>query len=270
MKVVILAASSSLLLLLWRSVAACNNGGHHHDRNADEHQESFLFDDPTASDQHLRTERQLQDDDSKAVIVEECGFREPSAQEIENDAANMRAWRESRSKNNHNIFQRTTKIIYAIPVYFHIIQPTFFSGMVGSVRIAQYMEYLNDSFANSSAPFIFRYVNVSRTIRQDWADDCGSRKVEHAFKSALKVGGSDTLNIYICNSIPQYSRDGHSILQLAGYAYSPNQDSDSDIKDGVVLAQSSDDQRLNTLVHEVVSKYGMWFFVYVETVLPNG
>lgn len=215
------------------SVIACDQHDHHHVASNTT---------TTTRSQHLRSaERYLEDYDS----TEECGFQEPSAQEIAKDATNMRLWKRSR-----NFFQRTTTTTYAIPVYFHIIQPTFATGLVGGDRITQYIDYLNDSFTESSAPFFFRYVNTSRTIHPVWADDCANRNIEFAFKSLLKVGGSDTLNVYICNNVLKSNG-----VKLAGYTYVPSPYSDSDVKDGIVLSRSTSDRRLNTLVHEAVSGF---------------
>jgi hypothetical protein len=67
------------------------------------------------------------------------------------------------------------------------------------------------------------------------------------YKNILKVGGMETLNIYICEAIPV---DGGA---WAGFAYFPT----SAKRDGVVIAEKSTpvEIRPNTLVHEVVRIY---------------
>jgi hypothetical protein len=178
----------------------------------------------------------------KNLDVERCGFEDPTPEDMDRDKKLMRKW----MKQNGGTALRSKTIQYEIPVYFHVIQPGIIQGLVPDTRIQEHLRYLNVAFARSKAPFVFRLAGITRTIQEQWADNCADRTVELAFKSMLKKGGPETLNVYICNSIP-VGKNG----ALAGYANLPFKNMDSFIRDGVVIARSSSDSRLNTLVHEV-------------------
>ena len=189
----------------------------------------------------LRTGRNLQDDD-----VDDCGFADPSPHELEADAQRMR---------HHKVLNElTTRAgpngvpqfgyagLYVVPVVFHIIQPNAYTGIVSLDRVQRYIAYLNAAFSASTTPFVFDLKDVTRTFDSKWASACGNSAYEAEYKGKLKQGGKETMNVYICTAI------GGS---TTGFSYLPFQDSDTFIKDGVVLAERSvDDKRLNTLVHE--------------------
>ena len=171
-----------------------------------------------------------------------CAFELPPDDVITEDKKKMEVWRiHERSKS---IFERTNRQ-YTIPVYFHIIQTTATTGMVSDTRIRDFFNNLNDSFSNSDVPFDFEYQGVTRTVRSDW-DNCYDADIYEEFKPALKIGGGDTLNIYICP--PMYNSKGASVT---GYSTGPS--SAQSIYDGVVINNDSGEARLNTLVHETVS-----------------
>jgi hypothetical protein len=247
----------TLLLSIWllellgdfpSSVVACGDREHHHHRHGavshlrradlqnkhvDDHRHLSV---QSRNDEAIDPNRFLQDG-----IVEECGTRGPTEAERQKDEENMRLWKESQGKER-------SYAVYKIDVHFHVISDT--QGGVTDERIADYMDYLNDSFKNSSAPFIFEFKSATQTINSKWANDCYSSDIESAMKGSLRRGKAETLNIYICNRITTSS--GQS---LAGYSYKPFNDKstmDNFVEDGVVLARSDSDRRLNTCVHEVV------------------
>jgi hypothetical protein len=180
------------------------------------------------------------------VDGEYCAFQIPSDDILKEDQKNMEMWRiRERAKS---IFLRVERR-YTIPIYFHVIQTSASTGIISDTRISDFVNYLNDSFSNSDVPFYFEYMRVTRTVRSDW-DNCYDSDIRGEFKPALKVGGGDTLNIYICNKM--YNEKGASIT---GYATGPM--SADSIYDGVVINNDSGDARLNTLVHETVSLYSL-------------
>jgi hypothetical protein len=174
--------------------------------------------------------------------TEVCAFQPNlSEEEMKIDEMNMATWRiRERSKS---VFERAIRM-YTIPVYFHVIQTTQTTGIVSDTRIREFVDYLNESYSNSSVPFTFEYMAVTRTVRADW-DKCNNASTAKELKTALKVGGSDTLNVYICN--PMFTEKGASIT---GYSTGP--ESSTSILDGIVINNESGDRRLNTLVHESV------------------
>lgn len=189
----------------------------------------------------LRTGRNLQDDD-----LDDCGFSDPSPHELLADAQRMRQHKILNELTTRSGPNGRTQLgyasLYAVPVVFHIIQPSINSGVVTDDRVQRYMAYLNAAFSASSTPFIFDLKKITRTFNSEWAFECGNSAYEAEYKGMLKQGGKDTLNVYLCTSI------GGS---TTGFSYLPFQDSDTFLKDGIVLAERSfDDKRLNTLVHE--------------------
>jgi hypothetical protein len=234
MKAIVLVAWAALLLLQsLSSVTACDGHDHDHSHNHDNTHDH-------SSELRGAEQRRLQ---GSNVDFVECGFPEPSAGQIAQDVANMKVWTANRASKS----LRAQSKIYTIPTYFHILQPNATAGIVSDSRVAEHVTYLNDAFSQSSTPFVFQFMNTTRTINPSWADSCADSNVELAFKTVLKVGGKDSLNIYICNKI--VNAKGTTI---AGYAYLPDANSNNFVKDGVVLFRGTDDRRLNTLVHETV------------------
>lgn len=172
----------------------------------------------------------------------DCGFDEsdvPSPEDLAQEMRDQNQWSSSRLK-----FKSAVEEI-SIPTYFHVLQHDE-DEMVSDERVYEYMNYLNDAFSTNSR-FRFRLQNITRTVNSYWSNN--GRTAQYDYKSALKVGGRETLNIYICNLVP---RELNSEATLAGFAYLPTAKADA-ILDGVVLSRTynGDRQRPNTLVHEV-------------------
>ena len=103
-----------------------------------------------------------------------------------------------------------------IPVWFHVVAAakTKPKGWLSDSQVAEQMNVLNLAFAGvyggADTGFRFRLEGVTRTINADWfAQETFAQEVE--MKSALKRGGSTTLNIY--------STSGGGFL---GWAYLPH------------------------------------------------
>lgn len=183
-------------------------------------------------DEDVQDHRHLEEDGDD----EECGFEAPTEEEIEEENLKLSAWRSSRASFRGS---------YNIPVYFHIIQPSF-SEMISDDRVDYYINYLNDAFS-SNTPFTFSLADTTRTVNEKWSNKGYENSL--AYKKKLKRGGRDVLNIYICNRLPKPSGGN-----LAGFAFLPTSKADP-VNDGVVISRTSpnDSRRPNTLVHEVVS-----------------
>lgn len=185
--------------------------------------------------------RDLQDD------IDDCRFHDPTADEIAQDAVRRDEWLMQNEIivgwNKGSGAAAIFTFQYEIPVTFHLIQPTIRRGFVPHSRVTRYIEYLNAAFLASSAPFVFRLQGTTRTFSEDWAERCGDSDAEAAYKSKLKRGGAEMLNIYLCTKIGGTT---------TGFSYLPFQQTKNFVKDGVVLAERDHDVRLNTLVHEVV------------------
>jgi hypothetical protein len=118
----------------------------------------------------------------------------------------------------------------SIPVAFHVIRKdlTPEGGNVSDASIKAQIRVLNDSFlgktGGAKTSFRFELTKVTRTTSKSWFNLTGVGP-ERAMKSALKVGGPETLNVYSAN------------LQalLLGWAYLA-QDADAvGVLDGVVI-----------------------------------
>ena len=122
-----------------------------------------------------------------------------------------------------------------IPVAFHVIMrgTSYADGNVPDSQIQAQIAVLNDSYAGrfrgASTPFRFRLVSVDRTVNQTWFNLGPGTGGERAMKTALRVGGADTLNIYTAK-LTQY---------LLGWATFPWDYTTSPELDGVVILFSS-------------------------------
>ena len=116
-----------------------------------------------------------------------------------------------------------------VPVVFHVINngSSPAQGNVPDSQIAAQIQVLNAAYANT--PFKFTLSSVTRTTNAAWYGMTPGSAAESAAKSALRVGGSGTLNIYSANP----SGD------LLGWATFPSDYAGSPSADGVVVLFSS-------------------------------
>jgi hypothetical protein len=183
----------------------------------------------------LLNHRYLQDS-SASTGDDECGYIGLDEDAAAKDLEKFLEW-----KTEKNTFEGS----YNVPTYFHVIQPEGEVNFVTESRINQYMTYLNNAF-KVATPLSFTLMGTTRTINSTWSNDCYTQELK--YKTILKVGGMETLNIYICKKIP--SPNGGA---WAGYAYFPIKN----VRDGVVIAETAtlNDIRPNTLVHETVRAF---------------
>jgi hypothetical protein len=120
-----------------------------------------------------------------------------------------------------------------IPVAFHVIRSASGAGNVTDSQIASQIAVLNDAYDGSTGgfntPFRFNLVSTDRTNNSTWYTMGYNSSAEAAAKSALRVGGADTLNIYTANL-------GGGLLGWATFPSSYASDPDDD---GVVILYSS-------------------------------
>jgi Pregnancy-associated plasma protein-A len=145
-----------------------------------------------------------------------------------------------------------------VSIAFHVIRKdlTPEGGNVSDAQIEAQVDVLNDSYGGRTGGartgFQFELTSVDRTTNKHWFNLAGYGK-DRAMKTALKVGGPETLNIYSADL-------GKFLL---GYAYLA-QDADAvGVLDGVVIHYGSlpggpfgaQYSRGDTATHEV----GHWF-----------
>jgi hypothetical protein len=121
-----------------------------------------------------------------------------------------------------------------IQTWVHVIREdlTVEGGNIPATWIRNQMTVLNRSFAGSTGGvdtgFRFELAGVTRTTNAKWFEVYGTG-VDRQMKSALKVGGPETLNVYTANL-------GHNLL---GWAYLAQDVDQVGALDGVVVHYQS-------------------------------
>jgi hypothetical protein len=116
-----------------------------------------------------------------------------------------------------------------IPVWFHVINngSTTTAGNVPDTWISAQLQVLNDAYAQT--PFRFSLAGTTRTTNATWYTMGPNTSAETQAKTALRRGGSGTLNIYTANP-------GGGLL---GWATFPSNYVSSPSRDGVVILYNS-------------------------------
>jgi hypothetical protein len=122
-----------------------------------------------------------------------------------------------------------------IPVAFHVILSGNANndGVVTDAQIKAQIDVLNASYSGrtggAKTPFRFELASVDRTVNPGWFNLGPGTGGELAMKSALRVGGVNTLNIYTAK-LTQF---------LLGWATFPWDYTSAPALDGVVILYSS-------------------------------
>lgn len=166
-----------LLILVLQNLAggilSCSNADHDDDEAAAEmqlwNQDGMHTDEDVDHDNHhdhiSHLRRQNAQVVKEKVVVERCGFEDPTPEDMDRDQKLMRKWiQQNRPKNGETSLRSKSLIQYEIPVYFHVIQAGTFQGLVPDTRIQEHLRFLNVSFARSRAPFVFRLAGITRTV----------------------------------------------------------------------------------------------------------
>lgn len=239
---------------------ACS--GHAH---GDDHGDYHLYPHDAVDEQSVAFERNLEVtgkylwpslrafEDSGA----RCSTSDPDELEIANTLKIVEAWRKRRSN------ARRLEII-EVPLYIHVIEKSTARNATSDVQIQDQIDVLNDAF---SPEFQFSLQAVNRIENDDW-HICDLRGNEKDMKKALRRGGSDALNLYIC--VP-----GRGLL---GWSTLPSRYGANPIYDGVVIhAESIPGGSLapynlgNTATHEIGHWFGLFHTFQVRllhTILP--
>ena len=145
-----------------------------------------------------------------------------------------------------------------IPVYFHVIQDSNGAGNISDSVIAQQIAVMNAAFnftaIGAGESWTFTLAQTTHTLNAQWYRATPGSAAETAMKTSLRVGTADDLNIYT----------GINNGSLLGWATFPNNQSKTNKKDGVVIANDSVPggqapyDEGDTAVHEV----GHWMGLY--------
>ena len=157
---------------------------------------------------------------------------------------------------------RTRAKVVTVPVAFHVIRKdtTAAGGNVTRAQIDAQIQVLNDAYSGETGGadtgFRFSLESVDRTTSPSWftLSPTGTGK-ELAMKTALKVGGPETLNIYTAKLTQN----------LLGWSYFAHDAAADGALDGVVIAFQSlpggsftNYDEGDTATHEI----GHWFDLY--------
>lgn len=113
-----------------------------------------------------------------------------------------------------------------IPVHWHNIRTSGGAGGNTAQQIADSITVLNDAYRGSSFSFVL--ASTDTTNNDTWRDAGPGTSAEMAMKNALRLGGSNALNIYAT------AADG-----LLGWAYFPSGYASNPKRDGVVILDAS-------------------------------
>jgi len=184
----------------------------------------------------VHSHQHFDNEESRGLYLQKCRTVPPSDEEIAKSEKVM-------AKYPKQDFSRMRNIV--IQAYFHVITDGD-TGKLTDAQIASSINVLNVGFGPT---FTFNLAGKTETDNRYWYNDINS---ETAFKSALRVGGCDVLNIY--------STSGFGALGFAYYpdscSYNPN--------DGVVIASSTTPggefpyNEGKTLTHEVGHFLGLY------------
>ncbi|MFY9513346.1 MAG: zinc metalloprotease [Rubrivivax sp.] len=140
------------------------------------------------------------------------------------------SWKASRVAEGRAALDRAAGTV-AVPVWFHVIRrgTGLSNGDVPDSQIAAQMTVLNEAHAAIGSPFYFTLAGTTRTTNTTWFTMTPGSSAERQAKTALRRGGSGTLNLYSA------SPSGG----VLGWATFPSDYNRSPTQDGAVILFSS-------------------------------
>ncbi|GKY91468.1 hypothetical protein MPSEU_000119100 [Mayamaea pseudoterrestris] len=178
-----------------------------------------------------------------------CATESPTHDEMSLMNKAVTSWKQDFRNRN----RRLAATSYDIQVYMHIIKKSQQEGDLSKNSQRKFLRKLNNKF--SATPFTFTLANVDRIVNENWH----LGQDESGFKAALRVNGTNVLNVYVLNT-------NAKAAGTIGYSYFPPiVYSGANVLDGVVIMNPDIQVNgapvfnslavLNGLVHEV----GHWF-----------
>lgn len=158
-----------------------------------------------------------------------CATPNLSEQRMLLDAMAQRSFAAQRAQAGYSLAARPVGSV-VVPVWFHVINTgtAVSQGNIPDSWIAAQIQVLNDAFASPGTPFIFQLAGTTRTTNAGWYNMGLGSAAERAAKTALRVGGPGTLNVY--------STNGGGYL---GWATFPTSYANDPVVDGVVVLDQS-------------------------------
>jgi hypothetical protein len=150
-----------------------------------------------------------------------CNTREPAPEEVAESDAIVVAFRKRYSDGSGNRRRRLQTVV--VPLYIHVlIGSNNNNGALTEKQIADQVDVLNRSFLPD---FTFELKEVTRTVNNSWFTASVGSSAENQFKSALRQGGPEALNLYTL--LP-----GNGVL---GWATLPSSYANRKLADGVCV-----------------------------------
>jgi hypothetical protein len=189
--------------------------------------------------------------EGEALAKSKCGTRQPTDDEVAASQTLERIGSSNAAPGSVNV-----------PVYYHVIRSASGAGDVSLTNINRQIDVLNAAYAgadggggHTDTPFRFVLQGVTRTNNDTWYTMSPGSTAERAAKSALRQGGSDTLNIYSANI-------GGGLL---GWATFPSDYRKKPSQDGVVILTGSEpggDAAPYNLGDTATHEVGHWLGLY--------
>lgn len=121
-------------------------------------------------------------------IPSRCATLEPEQEDMEEMVLAVEEWRESRPDNPR-------VLLIQVPLYIHVMINTAGDGDVTDTQIQDQLDVLESAFGPLGIQF--KLQAVIRTVNDDWYT-CPLGGSEVDMKRALRQGGAETLNMYLC------------------------------------------------------------------------
>lgn len=161
------------------------------------------------------------------ALSQRCMTVHPSAEQREQIQRSLEAFLAQRAERGQPVSREAGSV--AVPVYVHVINngAGIANGDVPQSQIDAQIDVLNSAYAGT--PFVFVLSAVTRTTNTFWYTMSPGSTAEDQAKTALRVGGPESLNLYTANP-------GGGLL---GWATFPSSYSQNPSDDGVVVLYSS-------------------------------
>jgi hypothetical protein len=189
-KKIVLALAALTVASFPLVIEGCNGHANHHHHHAHDDQHLQNADEDCSEDSaHDGFSNSVVDRRLELESVTRCSTPEPSQTMLREMPSIMTRWKE-RVRGDRRL---QTEIIN-IPVYFHIIKPSDGSeGEVSAQQIQNQIIKMNDAYAGH---FAFTLQDTDTTLNSRWYGTNAGNVTDIEMKTALKVDGINTLNIY--------------------------------------------------------------------------
>lgn len=147
----------------------------------------------THGQQHHHHDHDDAADGDNDAGIDFCGTRSPTETEKEFMHTHFDHWR------SHNHGRSLENLNYSIPLQFVVMEAEDGRGNISDVLLDDLMDAANHGFRDT--PFEFHHIGTQR-IRNDTYFKCDP-DYETEFKSLLRVGTQETLNVFLCNLFAQ-------------------------------------------------------------------